>query len=152
MYSAREVIDIAIRLEKNAENFYRSSLGEISNPAMESTLVFLADQEHQHGQWFEKLKESVLVSTVDPELEKMSGVMLQGLIGDHMFSLGEADLSEVEKTETLIDLAVEHERDAIIFYQLLQSLIDSPEDSEVLNKIIAEENHHIEILQDYAKG
>jgi rubrerythrin len=152
MYSAREVIDIAIRLEKNAEDFYRNSLEEVSNPALESALRFLADQEHQHRQWFERLKESVQVSAVDPELEEMSGAMLQGLVEGQMFSLGEADISEVERVGSLIDLAVEHETDAIMFYELLQSLIDSPEDSEVLSTIIAEENRHIEILQECAEG
>jgi rubrerythrin len=77
--------------------------------------------------------------------------MLQGLVGDQMFSLGDADLSEMEKVASLIDLAVEHEKDTILFYELLQSLIDSPRDSEVLDKIIAEEYRHIELLQDYRK-
>jgi rubrerythrin len=75
--------------------------------------------------------------------------MLQDLVGDQTFSLDDADLSELDTVESLIELAVELEKDTILFYQMLQAFIEDSDTLEELNEIIAEENRHIEILREY---
>jgi rubrerythrin len=80
--------------------------------------------------------------------EELSGAVLRNLVGDQKFSLDEVDLSKIESVQELIELAVEHEKDTIIFYQMLQSFIDDPETVEELNEIIDEENQHIKFLTE----
>ena len=65
------------------------------------------------------------------------------------FSLKEADLSKIDSMEVLIQLAVEFEKDSILFYEMIGSFIGDSETSEKLNEIIAEENRHIELLEDF---
>jgi len=51
--------------------------------------------------------------------------------------------------ESLIELAVELEKDTILFYQMLQAFIEDSDTLAGLNEIIAEENRHIEMLREY---
>ena len=56
MFTIREIVDMAIQLEQNAETFYRAALTEMSTESLKPVLVCLADEERNHAEWFEKLK------------------------------------------------------------------------------------------------
>ena len=148
MFSFREIIDMAIQLEKNAETFYRAALTEMSTSSLEPVLVCLADEERNHADWFEKLRRVVEEAEAGVQGEELSGTVLRNLVGDQKFSLGEVDLSKIESVQELIELAVEHEKDTIIFYQMLQSFLDDPETVKELNEIIDEEYQHIKFLTE----
>jgi rubrerythrin len=149
MFSIREIIDIAIKIEKNGENFYREAMEKISKPELKPALLFLADQEREHAQWFEKLKHKTKTAEGNRKVDEIGEAMLQNLVGDQTFSLDDADLSELDTVESLIELAIELEKDTILFYQMLQSFIQDSDVLEGLNEIIAEENRHIEMLREY---
>lgn len=148
MFSIREIVDMAIQLEKNAETFYREALARVSTPILEPVLVCLADEEREHTEWFERLKRVVEEAEADGKEGEISGAALRGLVGDQKFSLAEVDLSEIDNPQALIELAVEHEKDTILFYQMLQSFIESPETTKELDEIIAQEDQHIKMLQE----
>ena len=149
MFSIREIFDLAIRIEKNGERFYRDAMEKTSNPSLKSLLEWLADQEVEHENWFLERKKMLETKGNDFELEEMGSSILQGILGDQSFSLREADLSKIDSVEALIQLAVEFEKDSILFYEMITSLIVDDETSERLNEIIAEENRHIELLVDF---
>jgi len=152
MFSAHEVIDIGIKLEKNSEDFYREALDKVSNPLLESLLYFLADQESRHGEWLEQLKAEVNLSHVAWNGVELGSKLLQDMVGDQQFSLSEVDLSKVGTIRTMIDHAIEFEQDTILFYEMLRSVIDAPEILSILDKIIGEEKRHIEKLKDYQQN
>ena len=149
MFSIREVFDLAIQIEKNGEQYYRDARKKISNPSLSSLLEWLADQEEKHLSWFSERKEKLETKGDDLELAEMSGSILQGILGDQSFSLKEADLSKIDNVEALIQLAIEFEKDSILFYEMIGSFIEDSETSEKLNEIIAEENRHIELLEEF---
>ena len=149
MFSIREVFDLAIQIEKNGEQYYRDARQKISNPSLSSLLEWLADQEEKHLSWFSERKEGLETKGDDLELAEMSGSILQGILGDQSFSLKEADLSKIDNVEALIQLAIEFEKDSILFYEMIGSFIEDGETSEKLNEIIAEENRHIELLEEF---
>jgi len=149
MFSIREIIDIAIKIEKNGENFYREVMEKISNPALKPVLLFLAEQEYEHAQWFEKLKHKTKRTEGNREVAEIGEAMLQNLVGDQTFSLADANLSELDSVKKLIEVAIELENDTIIFYEMLHSFIEDSDTLKGLDEIIAEENRHIEILREY---
>ena len=59
MFAIKEIIDMAIRIEKNGEAVYRSAMEKISNPALVSLLEWMADEEDCHAKWFSDLKQEV---------------------------------------------------------------------------------------------
>ncbi|UCG13535.1 MAG: ferritin family protein [Deltaproteobacteria bacterium] len=150
MFSVTELIEIAIRIEKNGESYYREALAKASDPPIESMLRFLADQEVKHVQWFEQLKQNKNISAEDGELAEISGAILENLVADQRFSLDEVDVSQLEGVQRLLAVAIEFEKDTVLFYQVLRSLIDDPDSLAGLDEIIAEENRHIQILKDYS--
>ena len=152
MFSIREIIDMAIQLEKNAETFYRAAIAEMSTPSLEPVLICLADEERDHAEWFGKLKRIAEEVEAGAQMVDLSAKVLRGMVGDQKFSLGEVDLSKIENAQELIELAIEHENDTILFYQMLQSFIDDPETMRELDAIIAEEQQHIKLLQECEDG
>jgi rubrerythrin len=152
MFSIREIIDMAIQLEKNAETFYRAALTEMSTPSLEPVLLCLADEERNHAEWFEKLKRVAEEVKARGQRGDLSGEVLRSLVGDQRFSLDEVDLSKIEGVQELIELAIEHEKDTIIFYQMLQSFMDDPQTVNELDEIIDEENKHIKLLAECKGG
>ncbi len=118
----------------------------MSTPSLEPVLVCLADEERNHAQWFEKLKRVAEETEADGERGEISGEALRSLVGDQRFSLAEVDLSKIDSAQELIELAIEHEKDTILFYQMLQSFIENPETMKELDEIIAEEDQHIKLL------
>ena len=63
-----------------------------------------------------------------------------------VFSLKEADFSEMRRLEDLISLAVEFEKDKVLFYKMLRPFIEDSATLDFLENIIAEETHHIREL------
>jgi len=63
------------------------------------------------------------------------------------FSLREADFTEMRNLEELLALAAEFERDKVMFYEMLRPFIEDPETVTFLEKILSEENRHIQRVQ-----
>ena len=151
MFSVREIIDMAIQIEKNGEGYYREALRKTTDPSLESLLLFLADQESKHARWFEELKKRLKAPAEGGDLAEIDGTMLLRLVGKQRFSLDDVDVSQLDDVKKLLDVSIELEEDTIVFYQMLQAFIDDPDTLEGLNEIIAEENRHIEMLNDYKR-
>ena len=82
MFTLSEIIDLAIRIEKNGEKAYRKAQGEVSNPSLASMLQWLAEEEVEHEKWFTRLKEKTVTLAGNPKLEEMGKSILQGILGD----------------------------------------------------------------------
>jgi rubrerythrin len=149
MFSSADIIDLAIQIEKNGEKVYRNALEGVQNQSVASILQWLADEEVEHAKWFSELKQAVRKVPVDRRLEDMGRDILQGILGEESFSLKEADLQNLGSIENLINLAIEFERDTVLFFEMFESFLEDRESLEHLNKIIEEEKRHIQVLEEY---
>ena len=147
MFLMGDIIDMAIQIEENAENIYRKALSKISNPSLVSILKWLADEEVEHAAWFRQLKQSIDTQVKDPAVEAMGKSLLSDVLGKQSFSLKEADFSEINRLADLLSLAIEFENDKVLFYTMLRPFITDNETLDFLEKIIAEETHHIQELR-----
>jgi rubrerythrin len=148
MFSVQEIFGLAVQIEKNGEFFYRESLNTVADSSLKSVLQWLADQELEHRKWFSRKKDELAEMVEDPALEEMGGSILRSILGDQTFSLGEADLSGIRTLRDLLDLALEFEKDTILFYEMIKPLVEKVETSAHLDKIIDEEKRHIQILAE----
>jgi rubrerythrin len=149
MFSLKEVFELAIQIENNGEQYYRDAVKKLSDPSLKSMLEWLAEQERKHQSWFSERKEKLDTEGEDLEVAQMGSSILMGILGDQSFSLKEADLSAIDGLEALIQLAIEFEKDSILFYEMIGSLIEDSDTSEKLHEIIVEEHRHIELLEDF---
>jgi rubrerythrin len=144
LFSANEILDIAIKLEKNGEVVYRDAIANISNPELITLLEWMADEEVKHADWFAELKLKLDQKSVNPFMEKMSRELFNDLLGDKNFFLKDVDFSSVSEIDDLIAIFIEFEKDSVRFYEVLEPFIEDPVSLESLQKIIDEENHHID--------
>ena len=149
MFSSREVLEMAIRIEKNGEKAYRDAIKSIGNQELTALLIWMADEELKHAEWFSELKENLTVKSRNPFLEEMSYQLFNDLLAEQSFSLKDANFAAVERISTLISVFIEFEKDSIIFYETLQPFIEEEEALKQIRIIIEEENLHIKQLQEF---
>jgi rubrerythrin len=142
MFSLKDIIDIAVQVEQNGERVYRSAAEKIENPSLRSLLRWLADEEVKHKEWFAALKDKIADTGEHPEQEKFGRALLQNAVGTHSLALEDADFSAIEQVQDLINLVMEFENDTVLFYKMLQPLIDDQESLDQLHAIIKEEEDH----------
>ena len=147
MFSLQDIVDIAVQIEQNGERVYRNAAGKIEDPSLRSLLQWLADDETEHAKWFEALIDTVPGTGDFPEQEKMGRALLQNAVGAQSFTLEDADFSSMEKIEDLLKLAIEFEKDTVLFYGMLQPLIEDQKTLEQLHTIIQEEENHVRRLK-----
>ena len=149
MFTATELLDMAIKLENNGEAVYRSALAKVKKPELISLLEWMADEEVQHARFFSELKLKLETNQVNPFMEEMSRELFDDLLGNQNFSLKEVDFSSIDNTDELIAVFIEFEKDSVIFYKVLEPFVQAPVAREHLRKIIDEENLHIRQLQKF---
>ena len=149
MFSLKDIVDVAVQIERNGERVYRRAAEKIEDPSLRSMLQWLADEETQHAKWFEALIDKVPGTGDFLEEEKMGRALLKNAVGAQSFSLEDADLLSMEKIEDLLKLSIEFEKDTVLFYGMLQPLIEDQKTLEQLHAIIQEEENHIDRLKAF---
>jgi rubrerythrin len=148
MFTLGEIIDLAIRIEKNGENAYKKAQEQTEIPAMAALLKRLAADEADHQKWFTHLKSEVQGDQTDPAFDEMGKSVLEGVLGDQAFSIQEADFSKIEDLKALLRLSIEFENDTLLFYEMLSAFIEDEKILNQLNRIIDEETHHALLLNE----
>ena len=148
MFSIKEILDMAILLERNGEAVYRRAVKEVSKPGLASLLEWMADEEVKHAKWFSNMKNDFASGSQNPIGEEMSQELFKDLLDKQTFSLKDKDFSQIHRNNDLIAIFIEFERDTVLFYEMLEPFIEDGDTLEQLNQIIAEEYRHIERLQE----
>lgn len=148
MFTAREILDLAIQLEENGEAVYREAARQASNPDISELLLWMAEEEVKHTRWFTELKKELETHSINPFMEEMSRKVFGGLLGDKSFSHREVNFSEVDRIEDLINIFIEFEKDTVLFYETLIPFIEDNDTLQYITKIISEENNHIQKLHE----
>jgi rubrerythrin len=147
VFSPKELLDIAIRIEKNGESSYRNAVKNTANPVISVALQWMADEEASHAKWFTELRQKLESDTDNPIMEEMARSLLEDLLGKKCFSLEEIESGAVEDMAQLISISVEFENDTILFYEMIMSFIQDEAAKTQLEVIISEEKRHIEQLE-----
>ncbi|MGD1967375.1 MAG: ferritin family protein [Desulfobacterales bacterium] len=148
MFTALEILDLAIQLEENGEAVYREAAKKASNPDISELLLWMAEEEVKHTGWFTELKQEIESHSINPFMEEMSRKVFGGLLGEKSFSHREINFSEVDRIEDLINIFIEFEKDTVLFYETLIPFIEDNNTLQYITKIIAEENNHIQKLHE----
>ncbi|UCD32412.1 MAG: ferritin family protein [Desulfobacterales bacterium] len=141
-----------MKIEQNGEAIYRSAMEKIPVPSLVPLLEWIANEEANHAQWFSNLKQKTETNVENPFGQDIPRNMLNDIIGDQSFSLKEIDFSQVDNIEDLINIFIEFEKDSVLFYEMLQTFIQSEETLLQLDQIIAEEKRHIERLREFVEN
>ena len=149
MFLIHEILDLAIRLEENGESVYRNAVDKASKPDLVSLLKWMADEEVKHARWFSNLKQKVVTDSINPFMAEIGREIFGDMLGKKSFSHQDVDFSKIERVEDLIAIFIEFEKDTVLFYQTLKPFIEDKDTLTHLEQIIAEENNHIAMLNNF---
>ncbi len=150
MFSAEEILDIAVKIEENGEEFYIKLAEAAKNKFKSSHIVDLArklaEEENKHRTKFLEIKRSILTGKNRDILKKVSSIFTQEAIGDRLFSFTPMEIERINSIEEMINVAIELEKESIKFYEILKLLAIDSEALEAIDRIIEEENKHVTTL------
>ena len=149
MFTINEILDIAIRLEKNSEAIYRQAADGVSKSDIVDALKWMADEEVKHAQWLDGLRNTATIKIEDTSLETLNADFLKSIIGGQSFSLDDVDFADIRQVSDLLNVFIESEKDGILFYEMLMPFIREEASRAMLETIISEEKSHIKMLEDH---
>lgn len=148
MFSEREILEIAIRMEKNGELEYRKAAGELSDETLVTSLEWMADEEQEHAKFFTGLLDELEVRSKSHFGEELDATFLKDLIGGGSLSLKTVDFSQVGSIDELLNIYIGFEKDSILFYEMITPMIDNLDTRFQVERIVAEEKAHIKRLKE----
>ncbi|MDQ1256302.1 MAG: hypothetical protein QG656_898 [Candidatus Hydrogenedentes bacterium] len=149
--SLHEILDMAHEVELNGEILYRRAADMVMNHRSRKMFVELADLEAEHAETFLKMRQE-LPGRFPVEPDAQTRQHMRAFAAGHIFD-GNADPAELLKhvhgIEGILKLAIQIEKDTVIFYLGFQDLLRSADSENRLDKIIHEEMAHIYKLSDF---
>ncbi len=151
-FNAAEVFDIAIEIEENGKAFYEQAIALVDDPDVKELLADLARQEVEHKNKFLELKAGLpgpaSAGTVyDPD--QQVNEYLKMMADQHVFRTGEGVSDKLEAVGNATDalkMAIEFEKDTIIFFLSMQDATDEKKGRELIALLIKEEQEHLRRL------
>ena len=149
-FTVQEIIEIAIEIEKNGEEFYRIMAESSNTVPLRDLFNYLSAEENKHKQKFAEILKSAggyQISDIYYATEYM-GYMKA--IADEKFT---KDVSYVDLARELaspiqaINIAIGFEKDTIIFLHEMLDMFDQYEKSAI-EQLLAEERMHISKLSE----
>jgi len=153
-FSGRELIEIAIGIEKNGAIFYDYLTGSTKNPAARDIYRYLVDQEREHAAVFQKMLDSVGEAKPPETYTEQYNLYLKALIDSLVFTDDKVGLKMAQKVKNdaeAIQIGMGAEKDSILFYVEVKDLVRRS-DRKVVGKIIEEEKSHLRQLTEIKKS
>jgi rubrerythrin len=139
--SAAEAFSVAVQIEKNGIDFYRTAARIHKSDEDSKELLRLASMEDDHRAVFENM-----VSRATGRVSRESLDYLQAIADSHG---GEGDplsadlLGGDETLEEILETAISLEERSILFYVGLRDIAPDPQTLSAIDRIIGEERAHI---------
>jgi len=150
LLSGSEVFSMAMEIEKSGYAFYKTVAGTSGSEPLKQLFTFLAEQEIQHYEFFEKLsKENAEFDINEDDWEEISDYIRATT--ESRFFIGEDKAINLAKSvsdpEEAIDIAIGFEKDTLLFFYELLNV--TPEASKnAAQQIVEEEKRHIRLLSE----
>lgn len=151
-FNAIEIFEIAERIERNGVKFYCKAAEGLSDEDIRQTLLSLAEMEAEHEETFANMRKQIShkereLITFEPENEMT--LYLQAIANGHIFDLKKDPSEQLtckETVEDILKLAIDAERDSIVFYVGLKNFVPAKAGQDKVEEIIEEEMGHIVVL------
>jgi rubrerythrin len=150
--NASEVFEMATRSEHNATAFYRKAASQRSEKGAKDLFLRLAAMEEGHERTFAALKQQLTreeadSDTYDPDSE--ASLYLAATADMHSGEGSPAAAAALTGKETLaqvLRIAVDLERQAVLFYVGIQAIVPPNRGQDKVKRIISDEMSHVAVL------
>ena len=154
-FSDREILEIAIGIEKNGYTFYDTLTHSAGGVSARNIYGMLASREIEHMMTFKKMLKGITdVPSEEPYSSEEYALYLKDLVDSTVFTNEQVAHEKAKKVKNdleAINIALGAEKDSILFYYAIQDIV-SPRDRKALDLIIEEERSHVRQLSDLRKS
>jgi rubrerythrin len=144
-FSGAEIIELAIRIEKNGEEFYNSIASTYNDEELKRVFKNLAAEERQHVVDFEKLYEiEQHEDFFSPYGWEEASHYFSAMAGSKVFTETNGGVEMAKKVQNslaAIDIALKFEEDSLLFYYGISNSIKA-QHQNVIREIINQEKEH----------
>ncbi len=144
VFSAHEIFEIAIQIERNGAAFYRRAATIAPDEASRELLVSLAEMEDDHETTFTAMRDAAADDAEAADAEMLATV--RAMADNHVFDTGmdpEAILTGDETLDEILSTAIGLEKESIVYYTALKEIVAGAETRRQVQAIILEEMDHI---------
>ncbi len=147
LYSADELLEMALKIEEDGERFYTYLSEKFEDPRKKEFFSYLASQEKEHAKTFKELSKG-LVEETDPIFWEEASKYVKSVVENKVFPSLQDMIKKSENmtVNDLLDFAISIEKETVIFYEELYDLVREKKSKEILTKIIREEVSHVRKL------
>jgi rubrerythrin len=148
-----EVLDIAQQIERNGVAFYQKAVELFDKPTPRAIFRTLALRETEHEKIFAEMKERLFgrgIPAAD-ETKEDGSVSPASMAGLAVFGISKNPAEQLTGKETvaeIIRVAIENEKNSVVFYTGLKDFIADDMSSRTIAGVIQEEMRHIRILTE----
>ena len=150
-YSGQEIIDIAVRIEENGQEFYTNAAEMITeNNDKKALFLDLAEKELMHIAIFQKLADKFDNENFDFQ-EADASDYVSHLANSHIFGKPDSgkELAKTVKTpKEALEIAFQFENDSVEFYTELLKFTRS-DSKKLVQQIIEEEMEHAAEIKQF---
>ncbi len=152
-FSASELINIAIGIERRGITFYDIMARSTDNEMAREVFQNLTDMERGHIQIFEDMLGEADKYPSETATEEYAGY-LQALIDSAVFTddmITSEMATQADSDIKAVELGISAEKDSILFYYQMRDIM--PQTAlPMINRIIAEEKSHLHQLAEAKKS
>jgi rubrerythrin len=147
-FNADEVFEMAEQIERNGARFYREAATKTPERQIKDMFLRLAAMEDGHLRTFQEMRATLSDqekggTTFDPEGE--ASLYLQAMADDRGFEGmrgRNVQLTGRESTRELLEIAINAERNSVLYYVGLKEMVPTEAGREKVEAIIREEVSH----------
>jgi rubrerythrin len=149
-FRSSELYRIAMQMERTGLAFYTAIAEQSQDLSTRAVYEYLASAEKRHLKTFRKLWNKIGKSAPPESYKGEYRKYLKALIKDTVFPSTAAAKSRAAKSgpSAALKTGIQAEKDSILFYTELRSLVQNPE-KEAVKKILNEEKRHLRRLLEY---
>lgn len=152
-FNFKEVMSIAVQLERNGALFYKMAHEASSNEKHKKLFFELHKMELDHEISYEKIKNSLDNEKYGSDYDYQPGAeslsYLEAFAGGHVFDINadpKKQFASCKNTSDILKMAIQGEKDSIVFYIGIKNMIPEDLGKEKIDEIINEEMGHIKAL------
>ena len=157
-FNADEILEMAIRIETNGRSFYLRAAELQSDSKTAGFFNKLAAMEEQHKKTFEIFRDEL--SSLDKEGQVYDpdgqASMYLAVMADTHGGEGDPQIAKTltgkESLEDILKIALNLEKQSILFYVGLKDLVPQQHGKDKVDAIIDEEKQHVAQLSDVLRN
>lgn len=154
LLSIGEILQFAVKIEQEGYRFYVQAMKKMDQAEILKLFQYLADEEFKHEYIFKNMLDKIGQFAPPESYRGEYEAYMQDFINSNWFEkfrLPDNAIDSIQTMKKAIDMALDFEKNSIIFYTALKQHIKD-ENQKLIDKIIGEELNHISRITQYQQG